>query len=86
MYMYKSKCTFLQFDIEEFYPSISKDLLLKSLTFAEEFINIQENDKNVILHARKSLLFTNDDYWLKKAETLILMLPWEASMEQNFVN
>ena len=63
----KSKCTFLQFDIEEFYPSISKDLLLKSLTFAEEFINIQETDKNIILHARKSLLFTNDDYWLKKS-------------------
>eukprot|EP00794_Sanderia_malayensis_P020876 gene20876-22928_t len=61
-----SECVFFQFDIAEFYPSISKQLLLKSLAFAENFIDIDPNDKNIILHARKSLLFTNDDVWLKK--------------------
>ena len=29
------KCIFLQFDIEEFYPSISKELLLKAITYAK---------------------------------------------------
>ena len=28
----KKKCIFMQFDIEEFYPSISKELLLKPTT------------------------------------------------------
>ena len=32
------KCTFIQFDIEEFYPSITETLLVKALSFAKEFL------------------------------------------------
>ena len=41
----KKKCIFMQFDIEEFYPSISKELLLKALTYAETYEEI-----NTIMH------------------------------------
>ena len=40
--------------IEEFYPSISKELLLKSLTYAEQYATIQERNKKFIMHSRKS--------------------------------
>ena len=36
----KKKCIFMQFDIEEFYPSISKELLLKAITYAKALVNI----------------------------------------------
>ena len=46
----------MQFDIEEFYPSISKELLLKALTYAETYEEI-----NTIMHLIKFLLFNIAD-------------------------
>ena len=62
----KSNCIFVQFDIEEFYPSISKDLFLKSINYAKQFTSISQKDIDIILHARKSLLFGNGKVWNKK--------------------
>ena len=62
----KQKCTFTQFDIEEFYPSISKDLLENSLQHARKYTNISESTQKIVMHARKSLLFTNTEHWVKK--------------------
>ena len=62
----KKKCIFMQFDIEEFYPSISKELLLKAKTYAKTLVNISDEDINTIMHSRKSLLFNNTDIWIKK--------------------
>ena len=62
----KNECTFVQFDIEEFYPSISKELLLNSLTYAEQHATISEKNKKFIIHSRKSLLFANNEHWIKK--------------------
>ena len=61
---------FIIFDIKDFYPSISQELLQKSLNFAQRFIDINTNDKEIIFHSRKSLLFTNTDTWMKKNNTL----------------
>ena len=49
----------MQFD--EFYPQISKGLLLKVITYAETLVNISDKEMNTILHSRKSLLFNNTD-------------------------
>ena len=68
----KKKCIFMQFDIEEFYPSISKELLLKAITYAETLVNISDEEINTIMHSRKSRLFNNTDIWIKKMETQIL--------------
>ena len=64
---YKRTSFFVQFDIVEFYPSITKELLSKALTFAKRFTNIPEEHEKIILHARKSLLFTQKDPWMKKS-------------------
>ena len=64
---YKRTSFFVQFDIVEFYPSITKELLSKALTFAKRFIDIPEEHEKIILHARKSLLFTQKDPWVKKS-------------------
>ena len=45
------------FDIKDFYASVSKELLTDGLTFAETIINLDDHDKKIIYHSRKSLLF-----------------------------
>ena len=58
----------MQFDIEEFYPSVSKEHLLKAITYAKTLVNISDEEINTITHSRKSLLFNNADIWIKKNE------------------
>ena len=62
----KKNCTFVSFDIVEYYPSITEELLQKALTFARQRIDISDNELQVILHSRKSLLFSDDRAWAKK--------------------
>ena len=52
--------------IKDFYPTIAKDLLTKCLKFAEEKVQIYNDDKKIIYHARKSLLFNGEGTWMKK--------------------
>ena len=46
----KNKCIFMQYDIEEFYPSISEDLLKKALDHARTFVYISSEEKETIMH------------------------------------
>ena len=62
----KSKCKFIVFDIKDFYPSIKETLLIKAINFAEKLVNITNEDKVIIKHARKSLLYDNTEPWIKK--------------------
>ena len=57
----KSKHTFMQIDIVEYYPSISDTLLDKALTFASRTLNrnIDKESINIIKHARNSFLYTH---------------------------
>ena len=57
---------FVTFDIKDFYPSITQDLLNKALNFASEYIYISKCDIDVINHARKSFLFDGSNIWIKK--------------------
>ena len=54
------------FDIKDFYPSITQDLLNKALNFTSEYIYISKCDIDVINDARKSLLFDGSHTWIKK--------------------
>ena len=38
----------MQFDIEELYPSISKELLLKAMTYAKTLVNISDEESNAL--------------------------------------
>ena len=57
----KHRKRFMQFDVVEFYPSISEELLKKSLDFACLHTPITEDEREIILHSRQALLFTTDD-------------------------
>ena len=58
--------TFLCFDIVDFYPSISESLLKDALAFAKQYLDILDEDIEIILHTRKSLLFSQGRAWMKR--------------------
>ena len=62
---------FVVFGIKEFYSSIKEQLLKEALDFANSYINIAENDKKIINHARKPLLFNKQQTWIKKESELL---------------
>ena len=62
----KSKHAFIVFDIKDFYPSISKYFLQKALEFAKAKASIAQEEEKIIDHSRKSLLFKDQETWIKK--------------------
>ena len=65
----KQRFSFICFDIEEFYPSISQDLLITVLDFASDFDNITTDERNIIIHAKSSILIHNHLPWQKNGNT-----------------
>ena len=65
----KQHSSFICFDIEEFYPSISQDLLNKALDFASDYDNITTDERNIIIHAKNSILIHKHLHWQKKGNT-----------------
>ena len=61
----KNNCRFIKFDITEIYPSISGELLEKSISFAKNMTNTDDSTIQIIKHARKSLLFNYTVVWVK---------------------
>ena len=53
---------FLIFDIESFYPSISQQLLESALNYAESLTRVTSEEREIVLHARKSLLYHEGSY------------------------
>ena len=76
---------FAKFDIVDFYPSISKDLVTNTINFATTITSIGQKTIDTIMHSRKSLLFSNNEIWVKK-EIPVLTLLWEASTEQRYAS
>ena len=62
----KEKQAFITFDVCDFYPSTSEDLLLKALNYASRFTTITQQDRHIITHAKKSLLYHQNSPWTKK--------------------
>ena len=65
----KRRCTFIQFDIENFYPSISSELFDKAITFAKQYVEISDSHLNIIKQARATLLFHQGEPWIKQNDT-----------------
>ena len=63
----KSSCTFIQFDIKDFYPSITPEILNNAIQFARQHLNISDESVQIIKHCRKSLLFNDNTPWAKKS-------------------
>ena len=94
----KQKLKFIKFDIESFYPSISKELLKKTVAWARSVepvhIGCSQKDTNcetcnedldIIYAARKNFVFNNGKPFVKKAKK-ILMLLWVPGMELKLLN
>ena len=61
----KSKASFIQFDIIDFYPFISKKILIDSIKYAREYIDITKEQIDIILVCRKTVLGNNETTWIK---------------------
>ena len=64
----KKKLKFIQFDVEAFYPSISKELLIKALTWAKQFLKISDQEIEIITQSKMNLLFKDGTPWTKKGD------------------
>ena len=61
------KARFLKFDIVEFYPSITPDLMNRALTYAQSITTITEEEKEIIRLSKESFLFNAGKCWTKKS-------------------
>ena len=64
----KSCLSFVNFDIESFYPSISLNLFQQAIDFAREKVDITDTDISIIMQARKTLLFHDGIPWVKRSD------------------
>ena len=62
----KQQHSFICFDIVDFYPSISQNLLSRALNFASKFDDITSDEKDIIMHAKTSFIIHKDQSWEKK--------------------
>ena len=53
----QEKLVFIQFDVCEFYPSITKKLLEDALDFAEQYVDITEFERRTILDTKKKACY-----------------------------
>ena len=60
--------SFVNFDIECFYLSISLNLFQLAIDFAQEKVNITDTDVSIIMQARKTLLFHDGIPWVKRSD------------------
>ena len=61
----KSRLTYINLDIETYYPSISPGLLSRALRWAAAFDHIEELEIEIIMHARRSVLLYKGRAWVK---------------------
>ena len=95
----KNKCTFIQFDIKEFYIThilhdsyylyITEDILENAITFAKTFISINNSDLRIVKHCRK--LLQNYCSLVKKfgrkcPQQAFSTLPWKAITAPKYIN
>ena len=63
---HKPQHTAIVYDICNFYPSISKELLYNALEFGSKFTSISKDEKHIIMHCKKTYLYHKDERWSKK--------------------
>ena len=68
----KSRSKFIKIDIVYFYPSITDDLLSKSLEYARTIKAIDEKVVKVIMHSRRPLLFDKDSKRIKRITPILI--------------
>ena len=67
----KTRARFIKTDIVELYPSITEKLLDKAVSYAQTVTKISDYIIQLIKQARKSLLFTKGNIWMKKGKNTL---------------
>ena len=62
----EQKYSFFKFDVVDYYPSISEELVIKSLNFANNYISVPAEDLSLIRNACKSVLCEQGALWCRK--------------------
>ena len=75
----KERSSFMVFDIESFYPSITERLFTNAIRFAKQITEISNYDMSLINQSRKTL-------FNEKMVVKILMSQWDVLVERRCVN
>lgn len=62
----KTNKHFIKFDIESFYPNITKAAVMKAFKFAKRYVEVTDDDIEIVVHSCKTVLSYNNDIWIKK--------------------
>ena len=62
----KSTKRFIQLDVVNFYPSITKDLLKNAINWARQYTDITNEDEEIIINSKDSFLLNDEEPWTKK--------------------
>ena len=54
------------FDMADFYPSVTEELVEKALMLTVHYDDIAKKEKNIILLTKQSVLFDGNSTWSKK--------------------
>ena len=65
----KKNLSFIVFDVVNYYPSITLELLTEALNWAKQYVEISEEEIDTIVETKKSLLYLNGECWTKKGES-----------------
>ena len=65
----KNEASFIQFDIVDFYPTITEELLDNAIIMARTVTNITKEEIEIIKHCRKTLLYFNQEHWNKNVSS-----------------
>ena len=77
----KKSLSFIQFDIVDFYPTIAEDILRKALNYAKRYVAISDDETEIILDTKQSILFTNKQVRVKKGRKAfdVTMGSWDGA-------
>ena len=82
----KRQSSFTQFDVDNFYPSISLTLFNNAIQYACEITEITNHDISIIKHSIKTLLFNKNLPGKRNLVIQILTSLWVVLMQQKFAN
>ena len=77
----KEKIKFIQFDVWDFYTSITHTLLMKALEFAASLTELSTLEKETILQSRACYLYSEGNTWAKKKDEKfdVTMGAWDGA-------
>ena len=59
----KESLSFTIFDVVNYYPSITQELYEKAIAWAKTFEDISDEEVNILIQSKKTILYSNGAYW-----------------------